>query len=645
MIIATAGHVDHGKTSLVRSLTGIDTDRLAEEKRRGLSINLGFAFRQVDPQTRLGFIDVPGHARFINTMIAGISGIDLALLVVAADDGVMPQTREHMDILRLLGVSEILPVLTRIDRVDSARLNTVSAELQTLFSNEPQQQFTVSNTSGEGIAKLQSYLDDRARTHRPRPPAGNFRLPIDRAFVLKGAGLVVTGTAASGEIVLNQALELLPQGIPLRLRSLRVQDSKADSGQVGQRCALNISGPIKQAQIHRGDVLATAGARLPVTERFDAQLTLLDNAPFALKHLSPVKVYLGSGRYAARAFLINRATGEKLSPGREALVQFIVDSPLTCCRGDRFLLRDDSETITLGGGVVLDPLAPRSKKSNPRRLLFLEAMGRETAGEALRQLIDSIMPPGENQAVDLDAFRSSWNLREEEYEKLLSELPLRCFSFENSTYGMSEDAWLEVTSHILMLLDGWQQDHRDEQGIKPALLQGLAQPGNAKGLVRAVLTEQLRLGTLQLTRGLLHRAAHKPKPGTAEQQRWHAIASVMKQSGLNLPLVSELATTTGLEKATVLQILEQAVRRRAAHKLNEQRYSLPAALRQYAEIGLKMAAEEEDITVVNYKKRIDSGRKLAIEILEYFDLIRFTRRNGDKRLIIDETLPERLFNN
>jgi selenocysteine-specific elongation factor len=645
LIIATAGHVDHGKTSLVRSLTGIDTDRLAEEKRRGLSINLGFAFRQVDPQTRLGFIDVPGHARFINTMIAGISGIDLALLVVAADDGVMPQTREHVDILRLLGISEILPVLTRIDRVVPARLNTVSAEVQTLFLKAPQQQFRVSNTSGEGIAKLQSYLDDRARAHCTRAPAGHFRLPIDRAFVLKGAGLVVTGTAASGEVVLDEPLELLPQGISVRLRSLRVQDSTADSGQVGQRCALNISGPIKQAEIHRGDVLATGGARLPVTERFDAQLTLLDNAPFALKHLSPVKVYLGSGRYAARAFLINRAPGEKLGPGQEALVQFIVDSPLTCCRGDRFLLRDDSECITLGGGVVLDPLAPRSKKSNSRRLLFLEAMGRDTAGEALRQLIQSIVPSGDSLVVDLDAFRSSWNLREEEYEKLLSELPLRSFSFEDSTYGMSEDAWIEATSHVLMLLDGWQQDHPDEQGIRPALLQGLVQPGSAKGLVRAVLTEQLRLGTLKLTRGLLHRAAHKPKPGTVEQQRWHTIAGVLKQSGLNLPLVSELAKTTGLEKTTLLQSLEQAARRGAAHKLNEHRYGLPAALRHYADIALKMAADEEDITVANYKKRIASGRKLAIEILEYFDLVRFTRRNGDKRLIIDETLPERLFNN
>jgi selenocysteine-specific elongation factor len=645
LIIATAGHVDHGKTSLVRNLTGVDTDRLAEEKRRGLSINLGFAFRQVDHLTRLGFIDVPGHTRFINTMIAGISGIDLALLVVAADDGLMPQTLEHMDILRLLGIGEILPVISRIDRVDSARLEAVSAELQAFFSNQPQQVFAVSNTSGEGIAGLQSYLDDRARAHRPRSPAGNFRMPIDRAFHLKGAGLVVTGTAASGEVVLNDALTLLPQGIDLRLRSLRAQDSEVESGQAGQRCALNISGPIKQAQIRRGDVLAAAGAKLPVTKRFDAKVTLLSNAPFALKHLSPVKVYLGSGRYAARAFLINQAAGEKLNPGREALVQFILESPLTCCHGDRFLLRDDSETVTLGGGVVLDPLAPRSKKSSPRRLTFLAAMGQDTAGEALEQLVNLSAPSGGREAVDLDDFRSSWNLRQQEYEELLRDLDLKCFSFEDRTYGLGQEAWLETSREILSQLDAWQLDHPDVQGIKPSLLQDLVQPGKAKGLVRAVLSEQLRLATLKLTQGQLHRAAHRPIQSATEQKRWHTIASLLERNGLALPLVSEIVATTGLEKATVLQILDQAARRGAAHKLNERRYSLPAPLWHYADIALKMTADKEDITVVSYKKRIESGRKLAIDILEYFDLVRFTQRNGDSRNIIDKALPERLFKN
>jgi selenocysteine-specific elongation factor len=645
LIVATAGHVDHGKTSLVKQLTGVDTDRLAEEKRRGLSINLGFAFRQVDPQTRLGFIDVPGHARFINTMIAGVSGIDLAMLVVAADDGVMPQTLEHLDILRILGIDEILPVLTCIDRVDPARLKSVSVELQALVANMQHPLFAVSNTTGEGLIGLQGYLDDRARAHRARKPAGNFRLPIDRAFVLKGAGLVLTGTAASGEVVLNDTLELLPQGIELRLRSLRVQDSETDRGQAGQRCALNVAGPVKQAQIRRGDVLVTADAKLPVTERFDGQLTLLERAPFALKHLSPVKVYLGSGRYAARAFLINRASTVPLPPGEEALVQLILDSPLACCRGDRFLLRDDSETVTLGGGVVLDPLAPRSKKSNPRRLHYLAAMSRETASEALRFLLQTDSPPAAQAATDLDAFRRSWNLCQDEFDELLQDVPLKCFTFEDTIYGMDEAAWQRGSTHILRLLDQWQSDHPGEQGIRPSLLQELARAGVAKGLVRAVLSEQLRQGTLKLTGGLLHRVNHKLTLSSGEQKHWDTIHNVLQRRGPNLPLVSELVAATGLEKSAVLQALNRAVRAGAAHKLNEQRYALPLHLHHYADIALSMAAEHEDITVVSYKVRIESGRKLAIELLEYFDLLRFTQRRGDSRTIIDKALPGRLFNN
>jgi selenocysteine-specific elongation factor len=645
LIIATAGHVDHGKTSLIRNLTGVDTDRLAEEKRRGLSINLGFAYRELDAKTRLGFIDVPGHARFINTMIAGVSGIDLALLVVAADDGVMPQTLEHLDILRLLGIGEVLPVLSRIDKVDNARLAAVSSELQALLSNRTQRVFAVSNISGEGIADLQSYLDERARAHRVRPPVGNFRMPIDRAFVLKGAGLVVTGTASSGQVVLNDTLELLPQGTPLRVRSLRVQDNEVERGRAGQRCALNVSGALKQAQIRRGDVLAAAGAKLPVTQRFDAQVRLLENAPFSLKHLSPVKVYMGSGRYAARAFLISRPSGEKLGPGGEALVQIILESALSCCRGDRFLLRDDSETVTLGGGVVLDPLAPRSKKSNPRRLTFLEAMGRDSAGDALSLLLKPSMPAGEWPAVDLDAFRRSWNLRKEEYEELLQDLPLKFFTFEDRNYGLDESAWLETSREILRRLKEWQLAHPADQGIKPSLLQQLVQPGTAKGLVRAVLSEQLQQGALRLTQGLLHSEAHKPVVSSVEQKRWQTIANVLERSGLSLPLVSELVAATGMEKAVILRALEKAARQGAVHKLNEHRYGLPTQLRLFAEIALQITADKEDLTVISYKKRIDSGRKLAIEVLEYFDALRFTQRNGDRRIIIDEALPQRLFSN
>ncbi len=319
LIVATAGHVDHGKTALIRQLTGVDTDRLEEEKRRGLSINLGFAYRSVERDTTLGFIDVPGHTRFINTMIAGVSGIDLGMLVVAADDGVMPQTLEHIDVLRLLGIGQCIVVISKIDRVEPERVTAVADAAQALLGEDCcRAAFPVSNSTGEGIAALQQYLDKQAITHQQRSSAGNFRLSVDRAFLLKGTGLVLTGTAISGAVAVGDELQLLPQGVSVRVRSLRVQDHEAQRGRAGDRCALNVSGPIEKDQVKRGDVLVCR-KEVPLCERFDATVSLLPNAPFAIKHLSPVKVYIGARRIAARLYLIGDSIGgtatHRLQPG------------------------------------------------------------------------------------------------------------------------------------------------------------------------------------------------------------------------------------------------------------------------------------------------------------------------------------------
>ena len=304
MIIATAGHVDHGKTSLIKQLTGIDTDRLEEEKRRGLSINLGFAYLPLatDSQnndTRLGFIDVPGHSRFINTMISGVSGIDLGMLVVAADDGPMPQTIEHLNVLRLLGLKHFVAVVSKIDRVPATRVKEVGAQVRDLLKSQQCDLFTVSNTTGEGISELLNYLQNHPLQHNARNLDCHFRMSIDRAFSLKGIGLVVTGTVAAGKINVGDELQLLPLGKTLRVRSLRVQDKDAQSGQAGQRCALNITGNIERQQISRGDVLTTA-IDAPLVHRCDARFRLLTDAPFAVKHLSPVKLHIAAKHIEAR---------------------------------------------------------------------------------------------------------------------------------------------------------------------------------------------------------------------------------------------------------------------------------------------------------------------------------------------------------
>lgn len=349
MIVATAGHVDHGKTSLVRQLTGVNTDRLAEEQRRGMTIDLGFAYRQTAAGASIGFIDVPGHRRFINTMIAGIRGVDLGMLVVDAGEGVMPQTWEHLRVLDLLGVRETVAVISKIDRVPSAQVAELSQTLQGLLPGAPI--FPVSNLTGEGLAALQAALEARAEGPSSVAPRGYFRLSVDRAFVLKGAGLIVTGTAMAGRVAVGDSLCLYTAasgsaGIRVRVRSLHAQDRPATQADAGQRCALNLVGDVARDDIARGDMLADARCGPPGL-RFDACLRLLDDLPFTLRHLQPVKLYLGARRLSARVYFLD--TESVSSVGQTRRVQFILKAPLQVCWGDRFLIQDDSESVILGG--------------------------------------------------------------------------------------------------------------------------------------------------------------------------------------------------------------------------------------------------------------------------------------------------------
>ena len=355
MIVATAGHVDHGKTSLVRNLTGVETDRLDEEKRRGLSIDLGYAYWRPDSETVVGFIDVPGHRRFINNMIAGISGIDLGMLVVAAYDGPMPQTREHLQVMNILGVEHYLLVISKCDRVDEQRLHEVCRETASLLPDKTPL-YKVSNQTGAGIDELRADLERLARNSTARETTENFRMAVDRAFNLQGQGLVLTGTVASGSVAIGETLLLQPHRKSLRVRAIHTQGAAAESGSAGERCALNVSGGIHKDDIERGDWIASKNC-IDTTSRFDSRIHLLADAPFPLKHLSEVKLHIGAKHIKARLILLHSddSRSARIRPGESALAQLVTDRPILCCHGDRFLLRDHGETATLGGGIALDP--------------------------------------------------------------------------------------------------------------------------------------------------------------------------------------------------------------------------------------------------------------------------------------------------
>ncbi len=380
MIVGTAGHIDHGKTSLVKALTNVDTDRLKEEKARGISIDLGFAYMPVEGAEILGFVDVPGHEKFIHTMLAGASGIDFALLVVAADDGVMPQTHEHLAIIDLLGIERGVVALTKADLVQEERLVEVEAAIRnelagTALCDAPI--IAVSTISGQGIPALRDEIVDTARKFARRRATGRFRLAVDRSFTIQGAGTVVTGTVLSGMIAVDDHVTVSPSGLSARIRSIHAQNRPSEVGRAGDRCALNLVGAdITKAAINRGDVVLDASLHAP-TSRIDATLRVLGSERKPIGHWFPVRLHHASTEVGARIALL---ADEPVAPGARTRVQLVLDRPIAAAVGDRYVIRDTSARRTIGGGRFLDlrasgPQTPHSGAKGTARCARIDRAG------------------------------------------------------------------------------------------------------------------------------------------------------------------------------------------------------------------------------------------------------------------------------
>ena len=374
MIIATAGHIDHGKTALVQALTGVDTDRLPEEKKRGMSIDLGFAYYTSPGGQVLGFVDVPGHERFIRNMLAGVTGIDCAMLIVAADDGPMPQTAEHLAILDLLNVSDGVIALTKIDRVEEARVEEVKREIEVLVGGsclEGGEIRPVSAIEGIGIEHLREHLEMMTDLLGERKLGGQFRMAIDRCFSIQGTVLVVTGAVFSGKVCLGDHLTLSPEGMDVRVRGIHAQNKESENGIAGQRCAVNISGPeLKGFEFHRGGWLVASGIHAPVS-RFDGRLKVLKSESRPLHHWTPVHVHLGTAEVPGRVALLGQRS---IPPGGDGLVQIVLDRHIGVLKQDGFILRDQSAQRTIAGGEVIDPFSPARGRAKPDRIDFLNDM-------------------------------------------------------------------------------------------------------------------------------------------------------------------------------------------------------------------------------------------------------------------------------
>ncbi len=630
MIVATAGHVDHGKTLLVEALTGVDTDRLPEEKTRGLTIDLGFAYEDIADGVSLGFVDVPGHERFVRNMLAGVAGIDFALLVVAADDGVMPQTREHLAILDFLAIRRGAVAISKIDRAESGRIAEVGREISdllapTVLRDAPQ--FPVSAQTGEGVADLKSHLETVARATAARSEAGNFRLAVDRVFNVTGAGVVATGSVFSGGAKTGDHLVISPQGTRVRVRGIHAQNSASETGVAGQRCALNIAGPeLRKSDLGRGDWLVAPEAHAP-SDRMDARLRVAAGETRSLTHWTPVHLHLGAADIGCRvAVLENR----DIPPGETGLVQLVLDRNIAAVRGDRFVLRDQSSTRTVAGGEIIDPFSPARGRAKPQRLAWIADMDRETPGDALNNLLDQT--PG---GLNLDQFAKAWNLTPRESTGLWRDHGVTTIKGAATLWGLTPSNWQRLLDEVTEGVAEWHGNSPETLGpSEQQLSRTLAVPATADVLHAAA--NQQADGGLIIRRGtLLHMPGHRPSPSAADEKLWVAVEPLLLAGGSRPPRVRELAETLDLKLRPLERFLARAEHLGWVHRVAANRYFPPAAVLELAETAERLCREDDGrLSVTAFRDLTGIGRNLTIDLLEFFDKVGFSRRDGEHRQIL-----------
>ena len=623
MIVATAGHIDHGKTALVRALTGVDTDRLPEEKARGITIDLGYAYTTTAGGQSIGFIDVPGHERLVHTMVAGMVGVDFALLLVAADDGPMPQTREHLAILDLLGVPGGIVVITKFDRVDPGRLGAVMAEVQdmvrgTVLDGAPV--LACSAVTGDGMAAVRRALEQATAELPTRTITGGFRLAVDRAFSLLGVGLVATGTAHSGTVAAGQRLVLSPSGIEVRVRGLHSQNIAAEHAQAGQRIALNITGPrLEKAHAVRGTWLTDPALHAPTT-RLDARLRLLPGEARALRHWTPVHVHLGAADISGRIGLLE---DRALEPGGTAWVQLVLDTPTVAAYGDRFVIRDQSATRALGGGHVVDPHPPQRGARKPERRRVLVALDHADSATALRALL------AEMQAgLDLEWFRRVRNVMADELPALAGAM------ITVGPLGFAPAHYAALQARVLTAMAEHAAAAPDSAGCgAEELLRRLPPVLRVAG--RAALRDLVEAGSLQRYGPLLHLPGHEIRLTLAEESLWEEIQDVLRPAGMDQPRLGLLAERLQVKKEALLPLVQKLAGIGRLCRVSASYYVLPEALTRLARAAEAVAGDSPGaiLTVGRFREATGIGRHVTMPVLEFFDKVGLTTRRVNGRVV------------
>ncbi len=622
MIVTLAGHVDHGKTSLVEALTGVNTDTLAEERRRGLTIDLGFSYTDIAGR-RIGFVDVPGHHRFIHNMVAGVAAHQHALLVVAADDGPMPQTLEHLALLRLLGVTRGVAAVTKSDCVEPERLEDVRSAVAALARESGLQLSGVVGTScvdGTGLDALRQHIASAAPSASEVQLEQEFRLAIDRAFVINGVGVVVTGTIHSGVVEKGTDVTVAPRGLAARVRSLRVSDRAADRAVAGDRCAIGLAG-ISLDQVGRGDWLVATTTFAP-TRSVVVDLQVLTDFPRSVRHWLPVHVYHAASHTEGHVALLESAP---LTAGQSALIELVLATPLHPKYGDRLVLRDHAMEHTIGGGRVIDTAPPEKARRAAKRLACLEAKRDGDAALVMRRLI-------ELEDVDIDAFRRVRNLTDAAFRNMLAEINHVSLVRDTHPVAASKAKWSAALESLTAQIGAYHKAAPHSQGLKADQIRRTGVV--PKQWLDEALAALVADGTIAETGGHFHAPNHRAALPPEEAALFKKIQAAIRDAD-QPPSIGDLAKSLGVPLRSLDSLISRLAKLGFLTRAGDHRVLLPDQLGAFVATAQRLAElHPGGFTARDFRDAAAIGRNLAIDVLEYFDRCGFTRRYGDVRRIV-----------
>ncbi len=628
VIIGTAGHVDHGKSTLITALTGTNPDRLKEEQERGMTIDLGFAALTLPNGQTVGIVDVPGHERFLKNMLAGAGGVDVVLLVIAADEGIMPQTREHLDILRLLDVKAGVVALTKCDLVDAEWLQLVTDEVRGFLQDTPLRDapvIAVSAVTGQGLPELLNALQEAVERVPAREINAPFRLPIDRVFTLAGAGTVVTGTLVSGRIRVGDPIEILPPRLQSRARQIQVHGRKVEEAVAGSRVAINLPS-VEKEQLERGMVCAPPGVFQP-TQAFDAQLSLLPDAVKGLAHRARIRLYLGTAEVIGRVSLLE---SERLEPGQQGFVQLRLEKPLVAARGDRFVIRTYSPMFTIGGGVVLEPHAPRHRRFDPAALERLRSLLKGNPEEKILAILAQ-SPAGMDEAeltrrAEMDA---------QSVLAILNRLETQAQAVHVGEVWFARGVWDNLRQQVEAALQRYHQQNPLRTGMPREELRSTLGGRIPARLFEAMLLRWQEEGMLALQGALVRLAGFTIRLNERQQRLAQRVEQILREAGVTPPPIEIISQQAGAPpdavRAMIQVLLEQGILVRLEGDLFFHRETID----QLADLVRRAIREKGSLSVGEFRDLTGSSRKFAVPLLEYFDSIRLTRRVGDVRVLVE----------